>query len=113
MAKFQRPDDENYLLELLEDVYSSRAYSDVKIFHRNEEILLHKLVLSSASTFWAKILDHSCDDLVEIILDDSIPFEVYLSLFELIYKGTVTLTKEDKMKLHGKYFLMHLSKSGK
>ena len=103
MGVLRRSDGETFLVELLNDSYESKRFCDVKVFHDNQELLLHKVVLKSASKFWAKILDFESEDFSEIILDGSAAdFDDYKSFFELIYKGSVTVQKASKEKIYGK-----------
>ena len=102
MSVLKRTDGETFLVELLNDFYESKKFCDVKIYHKNEELSIHKVVLKSASKFWAKILNNESDDFAEIILDEFDDFETCKLFFELVYKGSVTVQKAFKSKIYSK-----------
>ena len=119
MTNFKRPDHHDFLTELLSDLYSSKADADVKVVLRNQEVLLHRAVLGLVSPFWAKILAESNpEEVSEIILDESVDLETCSNLFELVYKGTISVSGERKERLVGKGFIVisydsQLTASGK
>ena len=103
MSILKRVDGDDFIIGLLTDLFASRVHSDVKIFYKNREINLHGSVLRLASQFWRTILSvESEEEFVEIILDESVDFESCLAIFELIYKGTVSVCREKKAELIGK-----------
>ena len=98
---------QEFLVGLLSDLYSERTFSDVRVFHKSQVISLHGSVLSSVSPFWKAILDNGeGEDFVDIIFDDSIDFESFSTLFELAYKGSTNIKKQQKDKLMGKVDLI-------
>ena len=100
---------QEFLVGLLSDLYSERTYSDVRVFHKSKVMPLHGSVLSSVSPFWKAILDNGEGEyFVDIILDDSIDFESYSTLFELAYKGSTNIKKQQKDKLMGKVYFTPL-----
>ena len=105
MPILKRVDDQDFIVGLLSDLFCSRVHSDVKIFHKNREINLHRSVLKSVSEFWKNILSaesEAAEDCVEIILDEVVDFDSCLDIFELAYKGSVTICRENKEKIIGK-----------
>ena len=111
MPILKRVDDQDFIVGLLTDLFCSRVHSDVKIFHKNREINLHRSVLKSVSEFWKNILSaesEAAEDCVEIILDEVVDFDSCLDIFELAYKGSVTICRENKEKIIGKIFIIFI-----
>ena len=107
MSVLKRVDDHDFLVGLLTDLFSSRVHSDVRVFHKNREINLHGSVLKLVSEFWKNILNVGSvetGDCVEIILDEMFDFDSCLDVFELVYKGSVIICKENRENIIGKIF---------
>lgn len=102
MAQFRRPDDQDFWLGILSDLYSSKAHADVKVMIRNQEIHLHRALLSLVSPFWSKIMTKcETEEVSEIISDESVDLETWSDLFELVYKGCLTTSGQGKDNLFG------------